>query len=121
MTQRTRRGRRRQGGIGGKLLVVFGGVFALLAIAVIAIASWVLDVAADAPSLRACKPIDKGGNTVVYAADGSKLGTVASPQVRTLVSIDRIPKTVQLATVAIEDQRFYEHQGVDYEGILRAA
>jgi penicillin-binding protein 1A len=121
MTQRTRRGRRRQGGIGAKLLFVFGGIFALLAIAVIAVASWVLDVAADAPSLRACKPIDRGGNTVVYAADGSKLGTVASPQVRSLVSIDRVPKTVQLATVAIEDQRFYQHEGVDYEGILRAA
>ncbi|HEU5252911.1 MAG TPA: transglycosylase domain-containing protein [Solirubrobacterales bacterium] len=120
MTQRTRRGRRRQGGIGAKLLFVFGGVFALLAIAVIAVASWVLDVAADAPSLQSCKPIDKGGNTVVYAADGSKLGTVASPQVRSLVAIDRIPKSVQLATVAIEDQRFYEHDALDYEGIARA-
>src|SRR5215211_1983737 len=121
MTQRTRRGRRRQGGIGAKLLFVFGGVFALLAIAVIAVASWVLDVAADAPSLRACKPIDRGGNTVLYAADGSKLGTVASPQARSLVSVDRVPKSVLLATVAIEDQRFYQHEGVDYEGILRAA
>jgi len=120
MTQRTRRGRRRQGGIGAKLLFVFGGVFVLLAIAVIAVASWVLDVAADAPSLRTCKPIDRGGNTVVYAADGSKLGTVASPQVRSLVSIDRIPKSVQLATVAIEDQRFYQHDALDYEGIARA-
>jgi penicillin-binding protein 1A len=120
MTQRTRRGRRRQGGIGAKLLFVFGGVFALLAIAVIAVASWVLDVAADAPSLRACKPIDRGGNTVVYAADGSKLGTVASPEARSLVSIERVPKSVQLATVAIEDQRFYQHDALDYEGIARA-
>ncbi len=120
MTQRTRRGRRRQGGIGAKLLFVFGGLFVVLAIAVIAVASWVLDVAADAPSLRACKPIDRGGNTVVYAADGSKLGTVASPQVRSLVSIERIPKSVQLATVAIEDQRFYQHDALDYEGIARA-
>jgi len=121
MTQRTRRGRRRQGGTGAKLLFLFGGIFALLAIAVIAVASWVLDVAADAPSLRACKPIDRGGNTVVYAADGSKLGTVASPEARSLVSIDRVPKSLQLATVAIEDQRFYQHEGLDYEGILRAA
>jgi penicillin-binding protein 1A len=102
-------------------MIVFGGIFAVLAIAVIAVTSWVLDVAADAPSLAACKPIDKGGNTVVYAADGSKLGTVASPQARSLVSIDRVPKSLQLATVAIEDQRFYEHDGLDYEGILRAA
>jgi penicillin-binding protein 1A len=121
MTQRIRRRQRRQGGIGAKLLLVFGGVFALLAIAAIAFASWVLNVAADAPSLASCKPIDKGGNTVIYAADGSRLGIVPSPEARSLVSIERIPKTLQLATVAIEDQRFYEHGGVDYEGIMRAA
>ena len=102
-------------------MIVFGGVFVVLAIAAIAVTSWVLDVAADAPSLAACEPIEKGGNTVLYAADGSKLGVVASPQVRTLVSINRVPKSLQLATVAIEDQRFYQHEGLDYEGILRAA
>jgi len=121
MTQRTRRRRRPHGGIGAKLLLVFGSVFVLLALTAIAVTSWVLDVAADAPSLSTCKPIEKGGNTVVYAADGSKLGVVASPQVRSLVSIDRVPKSLQLATVAIEDQRFYQHDGLDYEGILRAA
>jgi penicillin-binding protein 1A len=121
MTQRTRRRQRRHGGIGAKLLLVLGGVLALLVVAGIAVTSWVLDVAADAPSLSTCEPIAKGGNTVLYAADGSKLGVVASPQARSLVSIDRVPKTLQLATVAIEDQRFYEHDGLDYEGILRAA
>jgi penicillin-binding protein 1A len=121
MTQRIRRRQRRHGGIGAKLLLVFGGVFVLLAIAAIAVTSWVLDVAADAPSLASCKPIDKGGNTVLYAADGTKLGLIPSPVARSLVSIERIPKSLQLATVAIEDQRFYEHGGVDYEGIMRAA
>ena len=85
------------------------------------VTSWVLDVAADAPSLATCKPIDKGGNSAIYAADGSKLGVIASDEARTPVSIERIPKSLQLATVAIEDQRFYEHGGVDPEGILRAA
>jgi penicillin-binding protein 1A len=120
MTQRTRRQRRR-GGIGGKLLLVFGALFALLAIGVIGVTSWVLDVAADAPSLASCKPIDRGGNSAVYAADGSKLGVIASDEARTPVALDRIPRNLQLATVAIEDQRFYEHGGVDPEGILRAA
>jgi len=120
MTQRTRRQRRR-GGIGGKLLIVFGAVFALAAIAAIAATSWVLDVAADAPSLSSCKPIDRGGNSTVYAADGGKLGVIASDEAREAVALDRIPKRVQLATVAIEDQRFYEHDALDYEGILRAA
>jgi penicillin-binding protein 1A len=121
MTQRNRRRQRRHGGIGAKLLLVFGCLFAVAAIAVVAVTSWVLNVAAEAPSLSSCKPVGKGGNTVLYAADGSKLGVVASPRAREPVSIERIPKTLQLATVAIEDQRFYEHGGVDEEGILRAA
>jgi penicillin-binding protein 1A len=121
MTQRNRRRQRRRGGIGSKLLIGFGGVFVLVVIAVIAISSWVLDVAADAPSLATCKPIDRGGNSTLYAADGSKLGVIASDEARTPVSIEKIPKSVQLATVAIEDQRFYQHGGVDPEGILRAA
>ena len=78
MTQRNRRRQRRRGGIGGKLLIVGAAVLAVTAIAVIAVTSWVLDVAADAPSLATCKPIDKGGNSVLYAADGSKLGVIAS-------------------------------------------
>ena len=35
--------------------------------------------------------------------------------------IDQIPDVVREATVAIEDRRFYKHQGVDFEGIVRAA
>ncbi|HEU4706408.1 MAG TPA: transglycosylase domain-containing protein [Solirubrobacterales bacterium] len=121
MTQRTRRSRRRQGGIGTKLLLVFAAVLALLAIAAIAVTSWVLDVAAEAPSLASCKRIAKGGNSVVYAADGSKLGLIPSPVARSPVSIERIPKSLRLATVAIEDRRFYQHGGIDEEGIVRAA
>ncbi len=120
MTQRNRRRQRRRGGIGGKLLLILGGLFAAIAIAAVAVASWVLDVAADAPSLASCKPVERGGNTVLYAADGSKLGLVASPVAHAYAPIGRIPKSVRLATVAIEDERFYEHGGVDLEGILRA-
>ena len=121
MSQRNRRRQRHRGGAGGKLLLVGLGVGALLAIGAVGVVSWVLDVAAKAPSLAACKPIDRGGNSTLYAADGSKLGTIESEEARAPVAIDRIPKSLQHATVAIEDQRFYEHGGVDTEGIVRAA
>ncbi len=121
MTQRTRRRQRRRGGIGTKLLVAAVVVFALAGIAVIAVTSWVLGVAAEAPPLSSCKPVDRGGNSTIYAADGTRLGVIASPVARAPVSIKRIPRSLQLATVAIEDQRFYQHGGVDEEGILRAA
>jgi penicillin-binding protein 1A len=121
MTQRSRRRQRHRGGAGAKILLVAFGVFALLAVGVIGVASWVLDVAAKAPSLAACKPVEKGGNTIVYAGDGSKLGIVRSDIAREPVSLERIPKSLQHATVAIEDERFYEHGGVDLEGVARAA
>ena len=121
MTQRSRRRQRHRGGAGAKILLVAFGVFALLAIGVVGVASWVLDVAAKAPSLAACKPVEKGGNTTIYASDGSKLGIVRSDVARAPVSLERIPKSLQHATVAIEDERFYEHGGVDPEAIARAA
>jgi len=121
MTQRIRRRQRRRAGLGAKLLVVLGSLLAVVAIAIIAVTSWVLNVAADAPSLGSCKPVDRGGDSTIYAADGTKLGRIAASVARTPVSIERIPKTLQLATVAIEDQRFYEHGGIDDQGIIRAA
>jgi penicillin-binding protein 1A len=120
MTQRSRRRQRRRGGIGGKLLFAGAALVAVLAVAIFAIASWVLDVAADAPSLASCQRPDRSGNTVLYAGDGSKLGVVHSDEAHEPVSIDRVPRLLQLATVAIEDQRFYEHGALDYEGIARA-
>ncbi len=121
MAQRNRRRQRRRGGAPSKLLFVGAGLFVAVALAGIAIASWVLDVAADAPSLAACKKVDRGGNSAIFAADGSKLGLIDSDEARAPISIERIPKQLQLATVAIEDQRFYEHGGIDPEGIARAA
>lgn len=121
MAQRNRRRQRRRGGARSKLLFVGAGLLVAAALAGIAVASWVLDVAADAPSLAACKKVDRGGNSAIFTADGSKLGLINSDEARAPVSIERIPKQLQLATVAIEDQRFYEHGGIDPEGIARAA
>jgi penicillin-binding protein 1A len=121
MTQRDRRHRRRRGGAGGKLLFVGLGVAVTLAVGAIAITQWVLNVAADAPSLAACKRVAGRTNSTLYAADGSRLGVISSEEARDPVPIGRIPKSIRHATVAIEDQRFYEHGGIDPEGIARAA
>jgi penicillin-binding protein 1A len=121
MAQRNRRRQRRRGGIGGKLALLGGTLFIVIVFGVFAVASWVLDVAADAPSLASCKQVDRIGNSVIYAGDGSKLGLISSEEARAPVSLQSVPRQLQLATIAIEDQRFYEHGGIDPEGIARAA
>jgi penicillin-binding protein 1A len=121
MSQRNRRRQRRRGGIGGKVALVAGALFLAVALAAIAVTTWVLDVAAEAPSLASCKQVDRTGNSTIYAADGSSLGRIASDEAHEPVAIGRVPKRLQLATVAIEDRRFYEHGGIDLEGIARAA
>ena len=50
-------------------------------------------MAAKAPSLAACKPVEHGGNSTLYAGDGSKLGVIASDEAAAPVSIARIPKS----------------------------
>ena len=120
MTQRNRRRHRHRDRAASKLLFVLGGALAVGAVGAVLVASWVISVAADAPPLSACRPIDKGGNSVLIAGDGSRLGYIASDEARTPVATNRIPADMKYATVAIEDQRFFEHNGVDYEGGLRA-
>ncbi len=120
MTQRNRRRHRHRGGARSKLLFVVGGILALVGIGVVGVASWVLDVAAKAPPLSDCRPIDRGGNSILIAGDGSRLGYIASDEARTPVAINRVTADLKYATVAIEDERFFEHDGVDVKGGIRA-
>ena len=55
----------------------------------------------------------------IYSADGVLLGEFGEER-RNFTPIKDIPKVMQLAVLAIEDARFYEHSGVDYKGVLRA-
>lgn len=56
----------------------------------------------------------------VYTADGALIGEFGEER-RSLVRIEDVPKTMIQAILAAEDERFFEHRGVDYLGVLRAA
>ena len=58
--------------------------------------------------------------SVIEAADGSVLAEVHGDIDREIVSLDDVPRHVRTAVLAAEDQRFYEHEGYDLAGILRA-
>ena len=55
-----------------------------------------------------------------YDINGNAIYTTLSEERRIPVTIDKIPKHVQNAFIAIEDNRFYEHGGIDYRGTARA-
>ena len=56
----------------------------------------------------------------VFSAEGVLIGEFGEER-RHLTPIKEIPKVMVDAVLAIEDSRFYEHGGVDYKGVLRAA
>src|SRR4051812_25887429 len=122
MTHRQRKARKRRGNahIRSRMLLGFGLVVAVLLIVAVSAVGWVISIATSAPDIRDLKPIDKGASSQIFAADGSRLGYVQAEQVRTPIDWADMPITVRQATVAIEDKRFYDHGGIDPEGIFRS-
>src|SRR5215211_5720671 len=97
----------------------------VLGLCFLALVSWVfgimMAVAQDLPRLEARAQYAAAENTVVYARDGdTRLATLTNNEGRILVDSDEIAPLMKEAVVAIEDARFYDHRGVDFEGIARA-
>ena len=78
-------------------------------------------ILASAPDISEIDVIPTGYSTTVLASDGSEIATlVAEGSNRQYVTLDEISENLQHAVVAIEDERFYEHNGIDLKGIARA-
>ncbi len=121
MSSRARkRHQRSNGSIGKKILLGLGVVLVVIGIVAGAAAGWVYDMWEDAGSIDEQKLIEPGENTKVYAADGSLLGIIDADIISERVELKAIPKNLQQATIAIEDENFYEHDGVDLSAIVRA-
>lgn len=56
----------------------------------------------------------------IYDINGNEIANVHAAENRRPVKIEQVPKDLQNAFVAVEDNRFYEHSGVDPRGIMRA-
>ena len=96
----------------------------LLGLAGLAFVSWIfgimMAVAQDLPSLESREQYKRAENSVVYDVRGQRLATLTNNQGRILLTSEEISPAIKEAVVAIEDQRFYDHRGVDFEGIGRA-
>lgn len=111
--------RRKIGVIFGKVLLIC--ILILGVVGVSTVVGAVKGILASAPDISAVDVIPTGYSTTVLASDGSEIATlVAEGSNRRSVTLDEIPKDLQHAVVAIEDERFYEHNGIDLKGIARA-
>ncbi len=99
-------------------------VIVFLGLGLLALVSWVfgvmMAVAQDLPDLEARAQYDRAKNSVVYSNDGTELTTLTGNEKRILLESDEISSNIKQAVVAIEDERFYEHRGIDFLGIARA-
>ncbi len=90
----------------------------------LAFVSWIfgimMAVAGDLPQLESRAQFENAENSILYDINGEKIATLTNNQGRILVGSADIAPVMKEATVAIEDQRFYEHRGIDYQGIGRA-
>lgn len=79
-------------------------------------------ILASAPSMENIDVSPSGFSTFVYDIDGRQIGKlVSSDSNREPVPMSQIPENMAHAFVAIEDERFYQHNGIDIQGIFRAA
>lgn len=75
----------------------------------------------ETPEVEQISIAPSGVSTTVYDSEGNEIEKlVASGSNRIPVTLDKVPDCLQKAFVSIEDERFYEHNGIDTKGILRA-
>jgi len=103
-------------------------IFKLLFIILLVISSLVAVVAVGGyyylnprlPSIEGLSNVQLQVPLRIYSSDGALMGEFGEKR-RTPKKLDEIPELMQQAFLSAEDDRFFEHPGVDYQGILRAA
>jgi penicillin-binding protein 1A len=99
-------------------------LFVLLGLGILAVVSMVFGMMAavsqDLPDIYNFAQYKASKNSVLVDANGETIGTLSSDQNKILLSSGQISPNIKNAVVAIEDARYYEHEGVDFQGIGRA-
>jgi len=103
--------------------IILYPVIVLLGLAAIGIALAMIVLALAYPNLPSLETLTDYRPKIplrVYTADGYLIGEYGEER-RAVISIQEVPAVMKQAILAAEDDRFYQHSGVDYPGILRAA
>ena len=99
-------------------------LFVLLGLGALALLSTVFGMMAavsqDLPAIYNFAQYKASKNSEIYDANGVAIGTLTSDLNKILLNSGQISPNIKNAVVSIEDSRFYEHSGVDFQGIGRA-
>ena len=94
-------------------------IFAVLSLLLGGIAGGYIAISKGIPSIEELKQYNQAAGTRIYADDDVLIGELKIEK-GIFVSLDRMPKNIVNAIVAVEDSRFWKHKGIDYIAIARA-
>lgn len=104
-----------------KILIYTAGIFLGLCVLMIIIGFIALFVVTrDLPNIDDPNYLIQAKSTIIYDSEGNELYTIHGDENRRIITFDEIPEYIQQATLAIEDDQFYEHVGIDMGGIIKA-
>jgi penicillin-binding protein 1A len=116
-----RRGRQKRGALIRRIILGTLGVITLLVLFFVGtVAGVVASYSRHLPDINRMADFQPSSSTIIYARDGTQLAQLYK-QNRLWVPISKIPPIVRDAFIATEDRNFYQHHGLDFGGIARAA
>ena len=115
-----RRGASRRSSKTPRWLLAIYGLLILLTVTAAALFGTLLGYEYNLPRIQSLEDYRPDVISEVFADDGSVIGEFAVER-RIIVGFDEIPRYMQLAIIAAEDDQFYHHSGVNYFSVLRAA
>ncbi|MCR5175449.1 MAG: penicillin-binding protein 1A [Anaerovibrio sp.] len=99
-----------------RIMIIFGAIFAVMIIGVgCGFLTATFNTKADLADIR------PPASSQIYDINGNEIANVHADENRVPVKMNQIPENLKNAFVAVEDVRFYEHSGIDFRGIMRAA
>jgi len=102
-------------------LKIFFLVFFIIVFAATgAVVGAIMGIIDKAPKLELIAIEPNVYTSVVYDMNGNEVDRFHGEENREYITLDKIPKNMQKAIIAIEDERFYSHGGIDMKGIVRA-
>ncbi|MCD8035841.1 MAG: penicillin-binding protein [Clostridiales bacterium] len=102
------------------LKIFFALLFILILAGIgLAVGAWI-SIVQSAPEINTSDIVPSNYTSIIYDDNGVEIDRLHGEENREYVTLDQIPEDLRNAVVAIEDQRFYEHSGIDIKGIFRA-